>query len=580
MLCAVMSPRLRRAASLCALVLLIPALPGCAPEAPVRLFHVVARLGAEPVLEPSPGETVAYKLDTLTRNALSVPLGTSFETTAAGAERLDFSIAVAALPRTPGSARFRIEVRAPDGWAPLFEREVAASRSRWTDHRVELGGAAEALRFSVEAVGGVEGSFTPLWGSIVLSARSDAAPAPRNAILIVLDTLGAAYLSAFEGAPGLSPRIDRFFGEGFTFRRAYAQYGNTLVSHASLFSGLYPQRHGIHPGGSARRLTVSMVAELARAGWYTAAFTEGAFVSAGFGFATGFDAYDDGMVGIVGQTHGDAAQTFARAGAWLEERAADERFFLFVHTYEVHSPYLPRDAASLELAGRLTPGDDRVFTKGDLNHRSRLYNRGKRTMEPRDLERLRALYSAEIHYLDGLVGAFLDRIDALRLADDTLVVLTADHGDQFGEHGKVGHGESLHNRVLHVPLGFRGPGVVPGHSDVPVQLVDVMPTLLALLGLPAPADADGRSLAQEVRGGEAPPRPAFSEQRSSPGECRRLRLDDDCRLDRFAVQTERFKLVTSDEPPFEHLYDLRDDPLETRDVAAAHPSEARRHRAL
>ena len=209
------------------------------------------------------------------------------------------------------------------------------------------------------------------------------------------------------------------------------------------------------------------------------------------------------------------------------------------------------------------------------------HNSGGQPIPERDLTRLAALHAGEVHYVDRIVGAFLEQLEALDLAQDTLVVLTADHGDQFGEHGKVGHGESLHNRVLHVPLAFHWPASLrPGASAAPVQLVDVMPTILDLAGLDAPARLDGRSLAATLRGDAAPPRPAYSEQRSARGDCLQLALPPHCRLDRFAVQTERFKLVASKRPAWTRLYDLDADPLETRDVAAMHPDEVTRHLEL
>jgi arylsulfatase A-like enzyme len=568
-------------------------LGACTPEPPVGRDVVVARVGGEPSVRAvsPPARIVPIKLETLTRNAVVADPGTSFEVSVdPPAARLAFSTAASAAKAGDATARFRIDQRDGDAWEPLYD-DVDPGDARWRDHHIDLPASSRpaVLRFSTSAEPRREGGAadpatlrSAAFGSIVFSAPAadDDPRAAPSVVLVVIDTLGADYLSAFDNVPGVSPHIDAFLAQGHSFRRAYAQYGNTLVSHASLFSARQPVSHGIYPGAPMRPLDESLVAVLAAAGYHTVAFTEGAFVSANFGFSVGFDHYDDGLIGISAQMAGGAAQTFEHAGAWLAEHGARERFLLFVHTYEVHAPYSPRDAEALRVARRITPGDGRLFAPEQQARRSLLHNSGDRLIPPRDLARLRALHSAEIHTLDRVFGDFLARIARLGLERDTLVVLTADHGDQFGEHGKVGHSESLHNRVLHVPLALRWPGViVPGETRAPVQLVDVMPTVLDLLGLETPDARDGRSLTPWLRGaGEL--RPAFSEQRSSRGECLRLELPPHCRLDRFAVQTERFKLVTSRVPAWEHLYDLRDDPLETRDVAAEHPEEVARHRAL
>lgn len=553
-------------------------LAGCGGSAPADV--VLARLGGPPALDATPEVAVAaLKLGTRSRHALRVdrgapPLEVSLP---AGATRLAFSTAWLAKAGSAGQARFRIALADAGDSPPLFEEQIAGDEvGAWHDHEVALAHRPAGplrLRLRVEVSDGVAA-----WGSV--SALGEAHSARPNVVLIDVDTLGAAYLSAFEGAAGVSPRIDAFLREGFDFRRAYAQYGNTLVSHASLFSARVPLRHGVYPGREVRPLRESLVATLAAAGYRTVAFTEGAFVSSNFGFSVGFDHYDDGLLGLKRQMAGGAEQTFDHAARWLAAHGTRERFFLLVHTYEVHAPYLPRNERALEVARRITPQDPRVFPPEVQMGGALAHNRGVKMLSPRDLARLRALYSAEIHTVDEIVGGFLDRLAALGLADDTVVVLTADHGDQFGEHGKVGHSESLHNRVLQVPLGFRGSGVARGTSDAPVQLVDVMPTLLDLLGLPPAADRDGRSLAPLLRGQTLAPAAAYSEQRSSRGECERAGLDDPCRLDRYAVQTQRFKLISSRVPPFERLYDLRADPLETRDVKEEHPEALAEHRAL
>jgi arylsulfatase A-like enzyme len=584
--------RPRRARGLWAALVASTLAAACAPPPEASRDRVIARLGdaTDILVASSPATPHPLKIGTHTRDALRVEADAGLELRfEAPATHLSFS--TAALNPRDITARVHFSIDAASNasggeWVGLFEQAVEADDAGWIDHRIALPPAFRAgatLRLETRTEPSGPDAPTPLWGSVLLSApeRAEARTRP-NVLLIVADTLGAAYLGAFGGASGVSPHIDALLSDGYSFRRAYAQYANTLVSHASLFTALYPLHHGVYPGQPARWLEESLVAHFARAGYRTAAFTEGAFVSANFGFAAGFDAYDDGAIGLEDQMRGGAARTFSRAADWLERFGRNGRFFLFVHTYEVHSPYLPEGEDSLHIARDLTPDDDRLLSREFQSARMLEHNSGRQRLEERDLARLAALHAAEIHSLDRLLGDFLGQLDALGLADDTLLVFSSDHGDQFGEHGKVGHGETLHNRVLHVPLGLRWPGVVPrGSSEVPVQLVDVMPTLLDLAGIEPAQELDGRSLAPILRAEKAPEvRAAFSEQRSARGECALLGLPERCRLDRISVQTQRFKLVESKLPAGSQLYDLREDPLERDDVAALHPDEVRRHGAL
>lgn len=546
-----------------------PAPPGPPPYAVIHRVDEARGRHAEPL-----------KLRTESRNALGLPAGDAFDVSLpAPARGIVFSTAA----RTPRAVRFTIRARAGGEWREIFSVTRSPGPPAWLDHRVGaelIPPGATRFRFETAAVDQTAGEAMPYWGSIrFLGGRPALRDAP-NVVLVSLDTLSAAHLSSFDNVPGVSPHIDAFLDESFSFRRAYAQYGNTLVSHASLFSGLFPRHHSLYPHSPFSTFT-SLVETLAAAGYETAAVTEGAYVASNWGFGRGFDAYDDGSLGLETQMAGHAQQTFDQAAAWLAERAEQNRFFLFVHTYEVHIPYVAESEAEEAVVRRITSGELRRFPAALQAQRTLGHNNGRNPLSPEDLAYLQALQSAEILRLDGIVGRFLERIEELGLDDDTLVVLTADHGDQFGEGGKVGHGNSLHNYVLHVPLGFRWPGRIrPGHSDDPVQLVDVLPTVLELAGIPAPGALDGRSLAPLLRGEALPVRPAFSEMLSALGECQRLGLTDNCRLDRYAVQTQRFKLISSSVPRSDRLYDLAEDPLETRDVSTEHPDELARLRAL
>ena len=499
--------------------------------------------------------------------------------------QLRFSIGVRGGDRATGPARFAVAAQRGEGWETVFEEVLRPGPRAWHDRVVDLPeGLRGASRFRFES--SLEGADPALlleayFGSpVLLARREDTRP---NVVFLLLDTLGASYLGHFGEFAGVSPSIDAFLADAYSFRRAYSQYGATLTSTTSLLTGLYPVHHGNY-GGRASLMTRidSLVEEFAATGYFTAAITEGGFVSSGWGTSAGFDWYDNGPP-QQSTTAGFAPRTFPEAKRWLREHALDNRFFLVVHSYEVHAPYLPRTQAARAMIERVSARDTRPLPGRWQTNAMRSHNAGRGKISPQDLQRMKGHHLATVHELDEFVGGFLDELAALGLEDETLVVLLADHGDQFGERGKVGHGESLHNRVLHVPLGFRWPGrIEPGESPAPVQLVDVMPTVLELIGEPVPAGLDGRSLAPWIlREPELPaPRAAFSELRGPNSECERLDLDRHCRLYRYSVQTERFKFVSSEVPPGEVLYDLDVDPAELQDVAAEHPEELARHRAL
>ena len=569
---------------------------GCGGPEPL---HVVARL--RDFHRVTPAQSVSPRtFAAATRQAARMSPDSRFEVQLEEQpDLLRFSIARRHSERCDVPVRFRILARRGASWEELHQEAPPTGPARWADREIDLARGTPAFsRFAFETEAAwanpeqqrrCGGKVEPYWGAVAFLGRAAAPPTaragrpdpPRGIILISLDTLSAVSLSRFGNAPGVSPNLDAWLDDAFSFERAISQYGHTRPSHASMLSGQYPHRHGATPESLLARFP-SRVALLASAGYWTAAFTEGAYVSAALGYAQGFDEYDDGRRGVQTAAHTDAAATFARAGDWLEKYGTRSRFFLFVHTYEVHIPYTPRDPEARAVARELSPGVERFFTPDVQLRTTMQHARGGKRLSEGELEHLAALHSAEVHYLDRVVAGLLGRLEALGLANDTLVVVTSDHGDQFGEQGKVTHGESLHNRVHHVPLGFRWPGrVAPGATADPVQLIDVMPTLLDLAHIDSPADTDGASLVPWLLG-RSPPlsRPAFSELPTARWECERLGLPFRCRLDRYAVQTGRFKLERSAAPPGEQLFDLESDPREERDVSAEHPDELARHRAL
>ena len=503
-------------------------------------------------------------------------------------------------------ARFLMEAEEGGTWRPVFDETPKPDELEWNDQLVNLANVApnaRRLRFLATEVGATpeEGPAELYWSSVVILQRPKKSigsaifhPAigrQPNVIFISLDTLSAPHLSAFGAARGVSPSIDALLAKSFSFTRAYAQYPNTLTSHASMFSGLLPRHHGVYAAKPYLRAE-TLTSVLATHGYVANAITEDAYVAAGFGFDNGFDFYDDGESKTLTEIVGNATRTFARARSWLDVFGPSMRFFMFVHTYEAHSPYEIRDYEARRTVERLDPGYRGRFENG---YRAGLvemaHNNGKYLLGPQDLKHLAALYAGGLQYLDRLLADFMRHLATLPFAENTVVIITSDHGEEFGEHGKLGHGETIYEGAIHVPLAFYWPGVIePGVSDVPVRVMDIMPTILDIVGLDSPSGLDGRSLLPLITGenerGPAPPvysevrYAPFAEQKMQEGRCLPAGLTETCEVNLRTVRTERFKLIASKQTGFEAFFDLDHDPGERVDVRTKFPEELARHRAL
>ena len=369
---------------------------------------------------------------------------------------------------------------------------------RWTDFRLELGtvaGQPARFVFSTRVVprngqGPGEAFSFPLWGSPEILEAHPRGSRP-NVVLISLDTLRADHLGTYGCDLPTSPVLDRFAAEGTLFEQAIAAYPSTPPSHMTMMTGVYPGVHGVFGPLMVLPPDIPTLAELlAASGYQTAAVTEDGMLVGGAGFQRGFSYYRENKGTSIWDASGQVDVTFPAGLRWLEAHRG-ERFFLFLHTYQVHEPYSPPPAYN-------------IFTTYPEN--------GKEvpiTASTPAAIRDRHLYAGEVRYVDAELGRVLEKLAALGEAERTLVVVTSDHGEEFYEHGWKGHDETLYDEVLHVPLIMRGPGIVPAGLRVPAQvsLVDLMPTLLDLLGVPVPPTVQGTSLVPLFR---TPAAPAFA----------------------------------------------------------------------
>ena len=298
----------------------------------------------------------------------------------------------------------------------------------------------------------------------LLGACADAPRAPRSVLLVTLDTVRRDALSCYGERADTTPELDRLAREGVLFERAFTTAPITLTAHASLLTGLYPLRHGVRDNGIATVAPAAeTLAERARAaGAQTAAFVGAVVLDRAFGLEQGFDLYDDPppQQGVGHPGERPASEVVDAALQWLAARDRTRPFFLWLHCYDAHHPYTPRTP--------LAPGAS-------------------------ELER----YLAEVRELDAEMGRLFAALRADGTLDETVVAVTADHGEAFGEHQELTHGPFGWNTTLAIPLIVRFPdGARAGErSRRLVSLVDLAPTLAEALGTRMPDDIDGRSLA-------------------------------------------------------------------------------------
>ena len=309
----------------------------------------------------------------------------------------------------------------------------------------------------------------------------------RGLIYISLDALRADHLGAYGYDRPTSPVFDSLAQRGILFERAFAPYPSTLVSNISLFTGLYPMRHAVYPPSRVLSSEVATLPEHLRDhGFRTMAHTEGGYMAGGFGFERGFERYTE----FPHETEGQIERTFRLGESFLRQVGPEERFFLLLHSYTTHDPYYPLpDYASLYWAGEPPEG-----APDPTGATLRSINKGRLEAGEEVAAYYSALYDSSIRYADDVLAALFETLDRLGLAEDTTVVVTSDHGEEFREHGHFGHTQ-VYPESLRIPLLVVHPDLAQG-IRVPwlMSVVDVAPTLLDLLGVPPMEGTDGRSL--------------------------------------------------------------------------------------
>jgi len=373
-----------------------------------------------------------------------------------------------------------------------------------------------------------------------------------NVILVSIDTVRADHLSLMGYPRATSPNIERLAAQGCFFKTTVSQAPWTVPSHFSILTSTYPKVHRADvpmlelstdkPRWNRSLPTLAQL--LQNQGYLTAAFTGSGCMSSRFGFSSGFDTYVEIRYPETRKRNTDCEVIFGNAIEWLREHA-DRTFFLFVHTYEPHSPYVDEYFAKSE---RITKFDKTRWRK--------------------------ALYDGDIRKADYFLGSLLDEVDALGLADNTLVIVTSDHGEDLDgvrnppdAEYKTGHGFNLYDEMLLVPLVMRGPGIQPHEKGITpqVRLIDILPTVLDYLDIPEPDTIQGKSLRGMIEGRDRLDRPAVCEATCTGCPREGLRVDGFKYVHR--LEDRQIGGVWVNRSPEFEVYDLDEDPGELDNIA-------------
>jgi arylsulfatase A-like enzyme len=355
----------------------------------------------------------------------------------------------------------------------------------------------------------------------------------------VVDTLRADHTSAWGYGRETSPVLERLAASGRRYAHATSQAAWTTASIGSLMTSQYPSIIGLDRERVAMPRDVTTLAEVLHDhGLRTGAVVSHSFCSDEYNFDQGFDSFDDSNVlGHVGVSSPGVTE---EAIGFLEQHAK-EPFFLWVHYFDPHFAYTLHEGYDFD------PGST---YDGPVRNEMRYAQLNDLTLGPRDVQELHRFYDSEISWTDHHLGMLLDELDRLGIADRTMVVFTADHGEEFLDHGRIGHAKTVYEESVHVPLVVRCPHWSPGVVETPVANLDIFPTVLACLGIRAPWGLEGRAL------GPRDPRPRPILTQVAKGRAG------------LAVVQGDHKLVRRKEGAYE-LYDLAADPLEQHDLAPA-----------
>jgi arylsulfatase len=403
-----------------------------------------------------------------------IPSRVTYTVRVPSASVLRFAVGVSTLGGTfPAPVVFRVFIDGGNGDELSFEKVVPREEhNRWFAQEIDLSErSGQIIRLSFDSQLGRElpnadRRILPLWGHPVLTSPSTRGRQP-NLVLISVDCLRADHMGAYGYGRDTTPRIDELAADGVVFESGSATSSWTLPSHVSMLTGLLPSSHGVVDrwkkiGGSLRFLP----AMLDEAGYAVNGVASWIFVSHIYGFDRGYDVYRS-----LDESDGGEVIDVALE---LTRRAEGRSQFLFLHLFDPHWPYIPPDEF-LEKFGPRPKDISDLLDKVILGHPPE---------NALEIEQVINLYDAEVAYVDREVGRLFDELKARGIYEESLIILTGDHGEAFFEHDHWAHNVTLHQEVVHVPLIVKWPGNSPkGRAKSPSSIVDIFPTLLEGAGV-------------------------------------------------------------------------------------------------
>ncbi|MFL6307525.1 MAG: sulfatase [Candidatus Sulfotelmatobacter sp.] len=487
--------------------------------------------------------------------------------------------------------KFRVSVEGSP--AELFSKTVT-TLDDWSDGDVDLSRfAGRNIRLLFRTDSDKEGAVA-LWANPLLTVD---APKPRpNVLIYLIDTLRADHSSLYGYKRNTTPFLKQLGSSGLVFEDCQTQATWTKPSTASLMTSLYSFTHGIINDADTIPSASTTIADQLRAGGYvTASIVTNPFAGRTTGLQRGFDYMDEYPVVLRNRTDAidrgtDSAALNKVVFPWLE-RHRNEPFFLYAHATDPHAPYRPPQGFEEKFANPAETADfnrdymklrtEREYGGGTVVNRAGCVKAG---IDPdRFIHRAIDRYDGEILHNDHSLELLVNKLKQLGILDNTLIIVVSDHGEEFWDHGWTAHGHSLYQELTHGVFVMWNPKLLPTPRRIaePVQLIDVMPTVLDLVGLKIPVMVEGQSLAPLLRG------KAF--QRKNPVMSSRFAHPDalpdgpvrENRTDTFAFVDAKWKLIYRDKAAKigmnkVELYDRIADRAEQKNIAAAHPREVER----
>jgi arylsulfatase A-like enzyme len=444
----------------------------------------------------------------------------------------------------------------------------------WHDGLVDLGDERDRtveVSFETRAEDpALPTSGTPGWSHVRLVRRTtrDRQPASRqapNLLVLLVDTLRADRLGVYGARPSTSPALDRLAATGVVFDDAISQSSWTLPSVSSLLTGLHPRSHGVGAhvpttadgvgGGGFMPDQLVTWPELAhRAGITTAGFSANPLVGPDTNLSQGFETFETFAWDPKTDDWHPASEINQRFLDWVGANRA-WRFVAWLQYMEPHDPYNP----PAQLRPRVTPpGLAPAIVSGRISRRAKRITSGQAPpFSPQEIEYLLQLYDGDIRAWDDALATLLRGLESAGVLDSTIIIVTADHGEEFQEHGRLKHGTHLYEETIRVPLVIAGPGIPAGHRTDVAQGIDLFPTITAMLGLTPDAPPAGRDLLVTRKG-----RDVISE--TSLGV-----LPGGAPTDLLSLRTPDWKLIRTRGVDAIELYDLKNDPGEHASDPAA-----------